>query len=139
MMIPRLFELLATIGIGYIANDLLDGKSVEHLTNIATTFAAVSATLMGFLIAALSILTALTDRQLVQNMKKTGHYDELLRLIYWTTAILLAVLTLSLVALFIDGKLLISLVVISAALMGLSTWMLVKSGHRLSMVLSLVK
>lgn len=38
---------------------------------------SLSATLLGFLIAALSILSALVSRRLVMNMQKTGHYEQL--------------------------------------------------------------
>lgn len=39
---------------------------------------SLSATLFGFIFSALSILGALWNRQLIVNMQKTGHFNELL-------------------------------------------------------------
>lgn len=41
--------------------------------------AQVSATMLGFLLAALAILASIAGSRLVQNMKKTGHYSVLLK------------------------------------------------------------
>lgn len=41
--------------------------------------AQIAATMLGFLIAALSILASISGTRLVKNMQKTGHYRKLLR------------------------------------------------------------
>lgn len=42
-------------------------------------FAQISATMLGFLIAALSILASISGHRLLRNMQKTGHYRVLLK------------------------------------------------------------
>ncbi|MBK5072220.1 hypothetical protein I2492_04215 [Budviciaceae bacterium CWB-B4] len=44
--------------------------------------AQISATLLGFLIATLSILSAIADKPLMLKMKQTGHYKVLLKKIF---------------------------------------------------------
>jgi len=45
----------------------------------AGIFAQIAATMLGFLIAALSILASISGHRLLRNMQRTGHYRVLLR------------------------------------------------------------
>lgn len=47
--------------------------------NAAGIFAQISATMLGFLIAALSILASISGHRLLREMQKKGHYRVLLR------------------------------------------------------------
>lgn len=42
------------------------------------SIASIAATMLGFLLAALAVLASINDTHLVNMMKKTGHYDDLL-------------------------------------------------------------
>lgn len=48
------------------------------LTTIAATLAAIGATMMGFLLAALAVLASIAGTRLLRNMQRTGHYQVLL-------------------------------------------------------------
>lgn len=52
--------------------------SSEELRTIAGTAAQISATMMGFLLAALAILASIANMRLLRNMQRTGHYQVLL-------------------------------------------------------------
>lgn len=41
---------------------------------IAKLIAGISGTILGFLLTAVAMLTAVMDRKLIENMRKTGHY-----------------------------------------------------------------
>lgn len=41
---------------------------------IAKLVSSISGTILGFLLTAIAMLTAVMDRKLVENMRKTGHY-----------------------------------------------------------------
>lgn len=41
---------------------------------IAKLISSISGTILGFLLTAVAMLTAIMDRRLVENMRKTGHY-----------------------------------------------------------------
>ncbi|MCV2444777.1 hypothetical protein ACG907_02775 [Acinetobacter bereziniae] len=41
---------------------------------IAKLICSISGTILGFLLTAVAMLTAIMDRKLVENMRKTGHY-----------------------------------------------------------------
>ena len=127
-------EALLVTGGMYLAHIALGMKSGEQVSNIAGTFAAVSGTLMGFLVAALSILTSLIHRRLIENMRKTGHWDYLLRRIYKAASAFLVVLVLSLMVLFIMGPWKHWLMVTASGLMLLAIWQLVSAGKTLQKV-----
>jgi hypothetical protein len=57
----------------------LDDNAIRSASSVA---AQVSATLLGFLIAALAILVSVTGSQLIKNMQQTGHYRVLLKKIF---------------------------------------------------------
>ncbi|TAN12942.1 MAG: hypothetical protein EPN34_03200 [Burkholderiaceae bacterium] len=51
----------------------------------------VATTLLGFTLAALAIVASITQTTLVQRMHKTGHYDDLLRTLFYAGAVFLAI------------------------------------------------
>lgn len=65
--------------------------------------AATCGVLLGFLIAALAILTAVLDKQLIANMRKTGHYDGLVSRVKNVCGTLLFCVALSLVCQLFPG------------------------------------
>lgn len=44
----------------------------------AGTVASIAATMLGFMLAALAVLASISNTTLVERMRKTGHYDDLL-------------------------------------------------------------
>lgn len=75
------FSILISALICWLAYDtglFLDlGEQDSRVT--AGIFAQIAATMLGFLIAALSILASISGHRLLRNMQKTGHYRVLLR------------------------------------------------------------
>ncbi|WP_233405863.1 hypothetical protein [Enterobacter roggenkampii] len=57
----------------------LDDSAIRSASSVA---AQVSATLLGFLIAALAILASVTGSRLIRNMQESGHYRVLLKKIF---------------------------------------------------------
>ncbi len=53
--------------------------------------ASIAATMLGFMLAALAVLTSISNTTLVERMKKTGHYDDLLRTIFFGCLVFLAI------------------------------------------------
>lgn len=78
----------------------IDGDSLQ---SIASVIAGVSGTLLGFLITAIALLTAVMDRTLIANMRHTGHYDRLVGDTFMTCAFLLATVSVSITSLFFSG------------------------------------
>jgi len=58
---------------------------------IAKFTASISATLLGFLLTAIAVLTALMDKTLIVNMRLTGHYPKFLRIAFLTSLVFLIV------------------------------------------------
>lgn len=48
--------------------------------------AQIAATMLGFLIAAMSILASISGHRLLRNMQRTGHYRTLLRRLFWNAS-----------------------------------------------------
>jgi len=72
------------IGLWFIPNARLMVAGDGGIRPFFIGLASLSGILMGFTISSLSILAAFRDHKLVNNLKKTGHYSELLKNFYWT-------------------------------------------------------
>lgn len=100
LLIRIVLFTLATIGT-WLA--LTKGET-GAATQISGTLASIAATLLGFMVAALSILVAIDDRPLVKNMKKTGHYRNLINSVYNASAVYLITLVCALIGLFLPSE-----------------------------------
>jgi len=69
-----------------------DHLDVDARRFIFATLATVAVTLLGFVLAALSILSALTDRGLVDKLIKAGHWAQIMGHFKVTTRLLLILL-----------------------------------------------
>ena len=49
----------------------------------AGSVASIAATMLGFMLAALAVLASISNTTLVERMRKTGHYDDLLHTIFF--------------------------------------------------------
>jgi hypothetical protein len=58
---------------------LLAGLTPSDLRTFVGLLAQISATMLGFLLAALAILASIAGQRLLRNMQKTGHYRVLLQ------------------------------------------------------------
>lgn len=94
MKIKRLVSATTVAAIcAYLVSESAIYRADEDLTAIAGTFASVAGTLLGFTIAALSILLAVSEKQLIVNLRKIGHYDAILHDLYFTAAGYLTAMT----------------------------------------------
>lgn len=57
----------------------------------AGSVASIAATMLGFMLAALAVLASISSTALVERMKKTGHYDDLLHTIFFGCVLFLAI------------------------------------------------
>lgn len=107
----------------------------QQIYSAAGVIAGVSATLLGFLITAVALITALMDRTLIINMRKTGHYRVLVGDAFLTCGLLLATLAVSTASLVLTEAPL--RLVFSATLFGLALSLLFvfESGRRFSLVI----
>jgi Na+/H+-translocating membrane pyrophosphatase len=69
-------------------------------SGVASTVAQISATMLGFLIAALAVLASIAGMRLLRNMQRTGHYQNLLARLLICAAAFALLLGLSLFAMF---------------------------------------
>ena len=67
----------------FIPSDMLKNKE-DELSQFFLAFAGLSGTLLGFVISSMSILMALRGHKTVNNLAKTGHYSNLLEILFWT-------------------------------------------------------
>jgi hypothetical protein len=108
----------------------------EILHNAASAFAGVGATLLGFMVAALSILTAIGDQPLLQNMQKTGHYQNLLDELYITATSYAVVMITALFTIFLSGRYVILGMMFTVLAMSFSTLMMISVGKKFKIVLT---
>lgn len=119
----RLLSVIASTGIAYLGWVSLNVPGFGDLKPLLGAFASVSATLLGFLLAALAVLRAAEGRTLAENMKKTGHSDVILRAMFFAAGSCFIVLLASLSGFFVTGKVLIC---VTAFVAGSSTFMFIE-------------
>jgi len=106
----------------------------SQIYSAAGVVAGVCATLLGFLVAAVALVTALTDKTLISNMRKTGHYRVLVSDTFMTCTFLLITLSVSVFSLVVSGSILKA--TFSAVLFGLALSLLYvyEAGRRFSLI-----
>jgi len=62
-----------------VSRDLVEGLAAGDMRSAVGVIAQLSGTMVGFVLAALAILTAMGDSPLIRNMLRTGHFQLLLR------------------------------------------------------------
>lgn len=132
LAIAAIFMLCAVLA--YIG---LSARQPSESAGIASTFASISATLLGFIIAALSILASLMDRTLLKNMNKTGHFSVLLDELRVAAEFFLLVVVVSLISLFLPSPVLQAGIAVSAGAMSCGVLVLVKAGWKFFRVIAL--
>ena len=80
---------LVAASLAFFFTDHLDDEDRRFIFATLTT---ISVTLLGFVLAALSILSALIDRELVKRMKKAGHWEIVVRQLRLVSRLLLLML-----------------------------------------------
>ncbi|WP_156521171.1 DUF2254 domain-containing protein [Halothiobacillus diazotrophicus] len=75
----------------------------ETLVNLVPVIASVSATMLGFLVTALSILMTLTGHRLIENMRRTGHLRQMVLGFFHSGVFFLASLIISLLFLMMPS------------------------------------
>ncbi|WP_248915844.1 hypothetical protein [Pseudomonas moorei] len=111
------------------------GFKDEKLQSIAGVIAGVAGTLLGFLITAVALLTAVMDRTLIANMRKTGHYQRLVEDTFTTCTLLLGVVVASIFSLFFESERLHCAFAILVLLCMLGLLYVFEAGRRFSVVI----
>ncbi len=124
---------------GFVGALLILPDIADRLNFISGTMASIGGTLFGFMVTSLSILSAVIDRRLVVNMKKTGHYDQLVRELFYASIVLLLVLVTSLICLFLKAPVLIYMASFSIGFMVSSVGLLIVAGYHFYLVMIHIK
>lgn len=122
--------------IRWICPDAIVLTDALKATGIGTALSSVAATMLGFMLAALSILASISGLDFVKNLMSSGHYQDLLRNLFIGCLEILILLIMSLVLLFGSTfgsyattfylSLLIACLILLVEL-GFKFWMLLKS------------
>jgi len=95
-----LIELFFGIAGGWAVHRTTYCWGVEEIRAAASTFVSLAGTLLGFVITALSIFMAVGNAVLMENLRKTGHSEVLIKDMFVTSAFFGISLILSLVPVF---------------------------------------
>jgi hypothetical protein len=128
----RWLSLIAAVAAGALAYQF--PPDIQVLRSFASAAASVAATLLGFLVAALSILTAVLNRRLIINLRKTGHYDDLVVELLHASIAFLAALVVSMLALFVRDTYVCWTGVAVAALLTYATCIFISAGRKFALV-----
>jgi hypothetical protein len=130
----RLFPKIVLAGLVAFCFWKWSAASSSQLYAAGGVVAGVCATLLGFMIAAVAIITALVEKTLIANMRKTGHFRVLMRDTFLTCGFMLATMAVSCIALVVNDSLLKPVGTAIAFLLTLSLSYAFVSGRRFSMV-----
>lgn len=111
---------------------------IEDARLTATTMVALSGTLIGFMMAALSMLVSAADRPFLQNLRRSGHFKNLIKEILTTALLWLAVVVVALAGHFVVGEYQRYVVAIATALLALSFVHFLIVGRKFKMVIEIL-
>lgn len=114
----------------------LDANAMRTL---AATLASIAATMVGFVLAAVSILWSSRDRTLISNMQKTGHYTELVNELYQSVIFFVGSLIFCLIVLFLPDAAVFIPTAIGTVLFVFGGSLFISSGRKFCLVLHYLK
>lgn len=109
---------------------------VEDLHSVAGVIAGVSGTLLGFLITSMALITAIMDRTLIANMRRTGHYQRLIADTFTTCAVLLGTVVFCIMSLFFSNPVYTWVFAAALFFLALSVLYVIEAGRRFSNIIS---
>lgn len=98
--------------------------------------AQIAATMLGFLIAAMSILASISGHRLLRNMQRTGHYRTLLRRLFWNSAAYGLAMVVAIAAVVMKGDLFDASALATLGCFTFATLLLIDIAWRFWLVLS---
>ena len=119
------------IAVGWLYWRQLPHMPVAAIPNLMTTLAGVFATLLGFIITAITLLASLLDKPLIRNMQKTGHYRRLMTDAFDTCMVLLVVVMTCLVGLMLTESWQTKAIAVITGLVMTAVLYLYQTGRRL--------
>lgn len=108
--------------------------AVEDARITGTTLAALSGTLTGFIMTAISVMLAISENPFISRLRQTGHYHRLLRSGFNAAGLWLCVATLGVASHFVSGDLQRLVLATAAALMAFSLCYFILAGYRFRQV-----
>ena len=110
----------------------------ESIKGIAGMYAQIAVTMLGFMLAMLAILVSVADRRAIRNIARTGHFEKLLRRLYYASGCFGATLVASVVTMMLLATPQQVSAAISNGFMMSSIYLLVSTGRYLWKVLMLL-
>ncbi|ORL55472.1 hypothetical protein B7H20_25540 [Pseudomonas aeruginosa] len=107
-----------------------------RITDIISVLSSVSATLLGFIIAAATLLISLIDRPFIKNLNKTGHMSQLWRQLVSSGAGMLLALIACLVALTLSDKHAVYSIAVSFSFLSVAAFDLIDCTTKLMKVMA---
>jgi uncharacterized membrane protein YbjE (DUF340 family) len=111
------------------------GRTQQQLHEIATVLAGISATILGFAITALAILSALPNQSFLNNLHKVGQLRTLLTELFGAALIFLIATVAGFGCFLIDGKVACRLVILATTYFLFGIVVLVGVGYKFHQVL----
>lgn len=126
-------RLLLGVAAGFAAYKGLPAFSDVRLT--ATTMVALSGTLTGFIMTALSLLVSAADRPFLSNLRLTGHFQVLLRGLIRSAGLWICVIVIAMTGHFVDGKCQILVVSVATGLLFYTLLEFLSAGSKFAKVI----
>lgn len=108
-LVKFIISLILSLVIGWLTWKYADPYLVKpHENNgpyeLAKQISGIAGVILGFVLAAISILTAVMDKTLIANMMRTGHFQNFVKQAFYGCGCLMALIAVSLGALVVPEK-----------------------------------
>ena len=135
----RIVSVFITLAVPLVVGWLTWKYSDIYLSNLtsnngpyelAKQIASISGVILGFVLAAISILTAVMDKTLISNMMKTCHFKNFVKQAFYGCAWLILLIVISLVFLGVDTAFIKLAYTVIMAVMSYTTIQLIITARR---------
>jgi len=101
-IIKHVFGITIAVSVGCVTYQLAPISS--HFASQLSSIASATITLLGFIIAAITILMSIDDRLLIKRMKQSGHYKNLINSMSYTAVLMFITTVFAFVSSFMQGE-----------------------------------
>jgi|GEM_PF-6194495 hypothetical protein len=137
--IKKIANVLITFALSFFAGWLAWKYADVYLSNLSSNngpyelvkqIASIAGVILGFVLAAISILTAVMDKTLISNMMKTGHFKSFVKQAFYGCAWMILLIIISLGFMGVDQPYIKPAYVIIMAVMTYTTIQLIITARR---------
>lgn len=130
VLIITLFITIGGLWLFFGNSSLISSLNDERISNLYNSIHSLSVTLFGILLAVLAVFSSLINHNFISKMKKTGHFKNLIRSIFWNTTCFFCLICLTFIKPFLNYETILILLKINLIILAISFFLLLNIGKK---------